>query len=58
MQLNKNLMVWLNPNNGFSMAALKDLAHGIKLPNSLSTYYEGNLALFNSICMDLDYELN
>ena len=52
-RLDKTRIVWLNPNNGFYIATLKDLDYEIKLPNSLPTFEE-NLTLFKSVWMDLD----
>ena len=34
IKLDKKRIVWVNPNNGFTIAALKDLDFEIKLPNS------------------------
>ena len=56
-QLDKKRIVWLNPNNGFYIAALKDLDYEMKLPNSLPTFKE-NLTLFKSVWMNLDYNLS
>ena len=55
--LDKKRIVWLNPNNGFSIAALQELDYEIKLPNALSTFKE-NFSRFKSIWMKLDYDLN
>ena len=48
--LDKKRIVWLNPNNGFSIAALQELDYEIKLPNALSTFEE-NFSRFKSIWM-------
>ena len=55
--LDKKRIVWLNPNNGFSIAALQELDYEIKLPNASSTFEE-NFSRFKSIWMKLDYDLN
>ena len=57
IKLDKKRIVWINPNNGFAIAALKDLDFEIKLPNSLPTYEE-NFNLFKSLWLKLDYDLN
>ena len=56
-KLDKKRIVWLNPNNGFSIAALQELDYEIKLQNALSTFEE-NFSRFKSIWMKLDYDLN
>ena len=55
-KLDNKRIVRLNPNNGFYIAALKDLDYEMKLPNSLPMFEE-NLTLFKSVWMDLDYDL-
>ena len=57
MDLDKRRIIWLNPKNGFSMAALKELEYEIKLPNVLSSFEE-NFEAFKSIWMKLDSDLN
>ena len=57
IQLDKKRIVWLNPNNGFAIAALKDLDFEFKLPNSFQTYEE-NFKLFKSLWLSLDYDVN
>ena len=55
--MDKKRIVWINSNNGFAIAALKDLDHEIKLPNSLPTYRE-NFATFKSLWISLDHDVN
>ena len=57
IKLDKKRIVWINPNNGFVIAALKDLDFEIMLPNSLPTYEE-NFNLFKTLRLKLDYDLN
>ena len=57
IQLDKKRIVRLNPNNGFAIAALKDLDFKFKLPNSFQTYEE-NFKLFKSLWLSLDYDVN
>ena len=45
INLHKKRIVWLNPHNGFSIAALKDVDFEIRLPNAYETYEE-NFAAF------------
>ena len=56
VKLDKKRIVWINPNNGFSLAALRDLETEISLPDSLPTFRE-NLELFKTHWMDLDHSL-
>ena len=46
----------INPNNGFSIAALKDSEFDIGLPDRLPTFRE-NLDMFKTLWMDLDHRL-
>ena len=55
--LNKKRIVWINPNNGFSIAALKDLDFEITMPNCLPTYEE-NFESFKSLWIRLEYDLD
>ena len=55
--LDKKRIVWINPMNGFSIAALKDINYEIKLPNAFSTFEE-NFQNFKSIWMTLEYDVN
>ena len=48
--------MWINPNNGFSLAALRDLEIEISHPHSLPTFRQ-NLELFKTHWMDLDHSL-
>ena len=57
INLDKRRIIWLNPNNGFAIAALKDLEFEIKLPNAFSSFDE-NLEVFKSLWMKLEYDLN
>ena len=36
--LDKKRIIWVNPNNGFTLAALKDLEYEIQPPNIHSSY--------------------
>ena len=56
VKLDKKRIVWINPNNGFSIAALKDLEFDISLPDRLPTFKE-NLDLFKTLWMGLDHRL-
>ena len=56
IKLDKKRIVWVNPNNGFTIAALKDLDFEIKLPNSRPSYEE-NLTIFKSLWMSLDHDV-
>ena len=56
VKLDKKHIVWLNPNNGFSIAALNDLEIEIGLPDKLPTFKE-NLDLFKTLWMNLDHNL-
>ena len=56
IKLDKKRIVWINPNNGFSIAALKDLEFDIGLPDRLPTFRE-NLDLFKTLWMDFDHRL-
>ena len=51
--LDKKRIIWINPNNGFAIAALKDLEFEIQLPNTLPSYKENFEALWTS----LDYDI-
>ena len=57
IMLNKKQIVWKNPANGFSVAALKDIDFAIQLPNALPTYKE-NFEKFKSLWSNLDYEID
>ena len=57
IKMDKKRIVWINPNNGFSIAAFKDLDNEIKLPNSLPTYSE-NFTTFKSLWRSLDHDVN
>ena len=54
--LDKKRIVWINPANGFAIAALKDLETEIKLPNALQSY-DANLKTFKSMWIELDFDL-
>ena len=56
VKLDKKRIVWINPNNGVSIAALKDLEFDISLPDRLPTFKE-NLDLFKTLWMCLDHRL-
>ena len=56
IKLDKKRIVWINPNNGFSIAALKDLDFEIDLPDTLPTFTE-NLDSFRKLWMSLDYDI-
>ena len=56
IKLDKKRIVWINPNNGFSIAALKDLDFEIDLPDTLPTFTE-NLESFRKLWMSLDYDI-
>ena len=56
IKLDKKRIVWINPNNGFSIAALKDLDFEIDLPDSRPTFKE-NLDSFRKLWMSLDYDI-
>ena len=56
VKLDKKRIVWLNPNNGFSIAVLKDLETEIGLPDRLPTFRE-NLDVFKTFWMSLDHNL-
>ena len=56
VKLDKKRIVWMNPNNGFSIAALNDLDIEIGLPDRLPTFKE-NLDLFKTLWMNLDHNL-
>ena len=49
-------MVKLNPQNGFSIAAMKDIDFKIKLPNAFTTYEE-NFAKFVTLWMNIDSDV-
>ena len=51
--LDKKCIIWVNPNNGFTLAALKDLEYEIQLPN-IHPSYEENLEIFR---ISLDYAM-
>ena len=55
--LDKKRIIWKNPMNGFSIAALKDIDYEITLPNSLPTFEE-NFSKFKSLWMALDQNLD
>ena len=57
VKLDKKRIVWINPNNGFSIAALKDLEIEIGLPDRLPTFRE-NLDLFKTLWETLDHSLD
>ena len=57
IMLNKKRIVWKNPANGFSVAALKEIDFEIPLPNALKTYQE-NYQNFKSLWLSLDYDVN
>ena len=40
INVDKKRIVWLNPYNGFSIAALKDINYEIKRPNTYTSYKE------------------
>ena len=54
--LDKKRIVWINPMNGFALAALKDINFEILLPNYLPTY-DANFDAFKSLWTNLDYNL-
>ena len=54
--LDKKRIVWKNPANGITIAALKDIDYEIKLPNFLATY-EANFKIFQSLWLRLDHDL-
>ena len=54
--LDKKRIIWRNPNNGFTIAALRDLEYEIKLPNAFPTYKD-NFEKFKLIWMSLDYDV-
>ena len=54
VKLDKKRIVWINPNNGFSIAALKELEIEIGLPDRLPTFRE-NLDLFKTLWEGLDH---
>ena len=54
--LDKKRIIWVNPNNGFALAALKDLEYEIQLPNSQPSYEE-NLKAFRKLWISLDYDI-
>ena len=55
--LDKKRIVWINPVNGFAIAALKDMKTEIKLPNALQSY-DDNLKTFKSMWIELDFDLS
>ena len=55
--LDKKRIIWLNPNNGFTIAALRDLNYEIKLPDALPTFEE-NFEAFKLIWTSLDYSMD
>ena len=57
VSLDKKMIIWMNPYNGFSVAALKDLDNQVTLPNLLPTFQE-NLNIFKSLWLDLDYKFD
>ena len=54
--LDKKRIVWINPNNGFSIAALQDLEFEIGLPDCLPTFQE-NLNSFKKLWTSLDHNI-
>ena len=54
--LDKKRIIWVNPNNGFALAALKDLEYEIQLPNDRPSYEE-NLEAFRTLWISLDYDI-
>ena len=56
IKLDKKRIVWINPNNGLSIAALKDLDFEIDLPDILPTFKE-NLDSFRKLWISLDYDI-
>ena len=54
--LDKKRIIWINPNNGFSIAALKDLEFEIQLPNTLPSYKE-NFEAFRTLWTSLEYDI-
>ena len=56
ISIDKKRIVWLNPNNGFAIAALRDLDYELKPPNENPTLEE-NLSNFKSLWLNLDYDL-
>ena len=57
VDLDKKRIVWKNPMNGFTIAALQDVNFEIRLPNLLSSYEE-NFKVFKSLWINLDYDLD
>ena len=57
IDLKKRQIVWINPNNGYAIAALRDLEYEIDLPNQLPSYEE-NLSKFKLLWSSLDYDVN
>ena len=57
VDLDKKRIVWKNPMNGFTIAALQDVNFEIRLPNFLSSYEE-NFNVFKSLWTNLDYDLD
>ena len=55
--LDKKRIIWRNPANGFSIAALKDLQQEIKLPYALPSYQE-NFDTFKSLWITLDHDVD
>ena len=56
VELDKKRIVWRNPMNGFTIAALQDLDFEIRLPNALPSYEE-NFEVFKSMWINVDYDL-
>ena len=54
--LDKKRIVWINPNNGFSIAALQELEFKIGLPDCLPTFQE-NLNSFKKLWTSLDHNI-
>ena len=56
VKLDKKRIVWINPNNGFSIAALKDSEIEIGLPDRLPTFRD-NLDSFKTLWDGLDHSI-
>ena len=56
ISLDKKRIIWINPNNGFSIAALQDLQFKISLPDCLPTFQE-NFNAFKRLWMSLDHNI-
>ena len=53
----KKHIVWINPNNGFSITDFIDFDNEKKISNSLPTYRE-NFTTFKSLWRSLDHDVN